>query len=209
MKRLTTALAMLVVVTPAEAAPSPPATTAPQAEASTSTAHRHLGFALRFEPGIGLIGSNAYGSNQWELMNLARTGVSGSFGIVAGGALIENLILAADFWGTATPSPAGGDSAYGLGAIGVNVTYYLMPHNVFVSASPSIAKLWSVRSDGSSHATTAGFALKLAVGKEWWISDHWGLGVAGQFFFASNDDKSIGATWKTVAGGLALSATYN
>ena len=55
-----------------------------------------------------------------------------------------------------------------------------------------------------------GLGLKLAVGKEWWVSDHWGIGVAGQFFISRNDDPDA-TTVKltTLGGGVAFSATYN
>jgi len=62
-------------------------------------------------------------------------------------------------------------------------------------------------------ATTAriqGDQLVLALGKEWWVSDHWGLGVAGHISFSSNQDPvASNNTLTTWAFGAAFSATYN
>jgi len=53
--------------------------------------------------------------------------------------------------------------------------------------------------------------MKLAVGKEWWVSDNWALGLNGQFAFSSNDDsEEAGApNWDTIWFGAAFSATFN
>ena len=58
-----------------------------------------------------------------------------------GGAVIENLIVAPELWGAVSPSqhvpvqgvPAG---AFCVGW-GLNVTYYFMPSNVYVTMTPS------------------------------------------------------------------------
>ncbi len=84
-----------------------------------------------------------------------------------------------------------------------------MPVNVYVSVSPSITTL-SLSYGGVTESTENGFGMKIGVGKEWWVGDHWGIGVAGQFFFGSNKAKgTIQPTWNTTAGGVAFSATYN
>jgi hypothetical protein len=46
------------------------------------------------------------------------------------------------------------------------------------------------------------------VGKEWPLSDSWGVGVAGQMFFAtmSNPD---GERWSTLTGAVMFTATFN
>ena len=105
-----------------------------------------------------------------------------------------------------------GGTGYGLGGMGLNVTYYFMPVNVYLSASPSLTFQSSMTRFGgtTSVSSRAGFGAKLSVGKEWWVGDHWGLGVAGQFFTSWNGASGSGmGTWSTVAGGVAFSATYN
>ena len=55
-----------------------------------------------------------------------------------------------------------------------------------------------------------GFGAKLAVGKEWWVSDHWGLGLAAEAVLAITPDSGTNPpTWTTFGGGLTFSATYN
>lgn len=64
----------------------------------------------------------------------------------------------------------------------------------------------------STGETDIGVGLHALVGKEWWVSPTWGLGIAGQLFVGSMKDNAEGddaPTWRTVALGLLLSATYD
>lgn len=207
MNRIAAVLAVLsaLVGTSAYAQARPP-------QPYDSTVHRHLGFALRLDGGIGYTGTTE------SDIDLSIKGVSGSFGLVIGGAVAEDFILGADLWDTVAFSPTfsqggtsftGTDTSLTLAGFGLNLTYYFMPANVYVSVSPSLTTLSLTRA-GSSGSTDIGFGMKLAVGKEWWVSDHWGIGVAGQFFFASNKDQDPSPLkFSTLAGGVAFSATYN
>ncbi len=201
---------------PAYAPPPPPAYPPPPPPAYqpypppsylSPTAHRHLGFALRLDGGFGYTTSSAGGGSSMD-------GASGLFGIVLGGAVSENLILGGELWatGVSSPSSSGTFSAittFAVGGVGVNLTYYVMPANVYLSASPSITTM-SVDLGGTHINTDAGFGMKLAVGKEWWVGDHWGIGLAGQFLFSANKEKIPSPpTWNTVAAGVAFSATFN
>jgi hypothetical protein len=196
----------------AQATPPPagprPAPGAPE----DSTVHRHLGFALRLDGGIGGMGIQAPASAD------SRGSASGGMGIVIGGAVAENVILGGDLWGVGMfggwNMMQGGGTGHGLGGLGLNVTYYFMPVNVYVSASPSVTTLTSMTHSTTTSATnvasSAGFGAKLSVGKEWWVGEHWGLGLAGQFFASWNGSQgAVSGTWTTLAGGVAFSATYN
>jgi hypothetical protein len=206
MNRIAAALAVLstLVGTSAYAQASPPP--------YGSTIHRHLGFALRLDLGPGYTSSSA------SAVDASMKGASGAFGLVLGGAVSEDFILGADIWGTTAFSPtltqgglsvSPGNASFSLIGYGVNLTYYFMPANIYISLSPSLTTV-SLDIGGASGSTDLGFGMKLAVGKEWWVSDHWGLGVAGQFFFASNKDKGFDPpTWSTTAFAVAFSATYN
>ncbi len=175
-----------------------------------STAHRHLGFALRLDAGIGGMGVTAPDPA------VSRGSVSGGMGIVIGGAVAENLILGADLWGMGMFGGWGmmqnGGTGHGCGGLGLNVTYYFMPVNVYVSASPSFTSLTSMThaSNVTSVTSSAGFGAKLSVGKEWWVGEHWGLGLAGQFIASWNGNQgAMAGTWTTLGGGVAFSATFN
>lgn len=181
-----------------------------QENPAASTAYRHLGFALRLDGGIGGMGITAPDPAD------SRGSASGGMGIVIGGAVAENLILGGDLWGVGMfggwSMMQNGGTGHGLGGLGLNVTYYFMPVNVYVSASPSVTTLTSMTrySNTTNSARSVGFGAKLSAGKEWWVGEHWGLGIAGQFFTSWNGSQgSMPGTWTTVAGGVALSATYN
>ncbi|MGA8890655.1 MAG: hypothetical protein WB493_03735 [Anaeromyxobacteraceae bacterium] len=181
--------------------------------AQESTARRHKGFFLRLDGGIGYAGS----STSQGGVNASITGASSQFGVAVGGAVAENVILAGDIWGGVLFAPkvtVGGitgtrSSSASLVGFGPHLSYYFMPANIYLSLTPAIT-IVSLTYDGSSANTKAGFGSKIALGKEWWVGDHWGLGVAGQFMFSINVDEGTNPpTWSTFAGGVAFSATLN
>jgi hypothetical protein len=60
------------------------------------------------------------------------------------------------------------------------------------------------------YQTRDGIGIQLMVGKEWWISQDWGIGVAGEFIGASMKDKNDSSvTWSADAFSILVSATYN
>ena len=64
----------------------------------------------------------------------------------------------------------------------------------------------TVGSGGSCGANP--LRLEVGLGKEWWVGDRWGIGVAGQFSFGSNQDQGSAAHWKTISPALAFSASF-
>ena len=204
---------------PAYAPPPPPRPPAYYpARYYDPTAFRHVGFFLRFDLGLGYLGSSTSASATGLNFDSAR-GVAGELGLAVGGALRENLILAGHFWGAAAASPTltqrgtsiptGGDFALSLFGIGPSIDYYFMPQNVYVSVTPSLT--WVSFSDFSDRFdTAAGFGTRMALGKEWWVTGHMGMGLAGWFAFSFNQETGgFGPTWKTFAGGLTFSATFD
>lgn len=53
-----------------------------------------------------------------------------------------------------------------------------------------------------------GFGGRVALGREWFVGDSWGLGTAAGISFASNADTNH-ATLTTWTFGLSFTATYN
>lgn len=178
-----------------------------KAEAQART---HDGFFLQMDLGAGGMASTAdSGGYEFEV-----SGVAGQFSIAVGGAIKNNLILAGRAWAVAAEDPTlevdgadygEADATVTLSGIGLDVTYYL-PSNVYFSATPSLTTL-TVESDGDDYDTDTGFGLRLAVGKEWWVSENWGLGLNGQAILSTNDDH--GDTWTSAWVGIAFSATFN
>ena len=183
--------------------------TPPVATPVAATAHRHLGFFLHLDLGGGYL----YSSTSLGNVTLSAKGASLLLSVAVGGAVAENTILAGELWGSAAPSPSGvtgSDATMGLSAIGLNVTHYFMPANVFLSFTPSATLLTIDNGSGTVGRTQVGPGARLAIGKEWWVGDHWGIGLAAEGFFGVNRDQGTDPpTWSTFGGGLVFSATYN
>lgn len=181
--------------------------------------HTHDGFFLRMTAGAGFGGFIASGSTQGpgnmtvKDPNFYGPGGGGSLSI--GGAVVDNLILHLDMWGYGSANSNDDDKdlreAVGLWSPSFGVTYYFMPANVYLTGSVGPAILsYSMNSDRhDDHEYEVGYGLALtgSVGKEWWVSDNWGLGIAvqGVYAFAKGDD----LTFNTGGGLLLFSATYN
>jgi hypothetical protein len=100
------------------------------------------------------------------------------------------------------------DTTLALSGVGVALTYYLKPYNAYFQATPSITTLRAER-DGVDIETDTGFGVRLAVGKEWWVSHSWALGLNVQAAWSSNDLDVGGGGFGSQWYGLALSATYD
>jgi outer membrane protein with beta-barrel domain len=184
-----------------------------------ATVHRHVGFYIRPDLGVGFMSSSA----EVQGFTLTVSGLSGLAGLAIGGALNENFILAVHlidgYVANPTVSASTGDSAdtsdasLVLWGIGPELTYYFAPSNVYVTGTLAATRL-SFTVDRMTADTKWGVGARLAVGKEWWVSDHWGLGVAAHITLSSNEDSGAAAggstpTLTTWAAGVAFSATYN
>lgn len=193
-----------------------PSTAAPEACASlpgypSRLPRSHDGFYLRLTQGFGA-GSVTGDGTKYS---------GGSFGFSAafGGALRPRLILYGEFLFHVVPNPKGntqvdkptlaGNPVAGLG-LGPGIAYYFMPLNLYLSGSLLLQQTLLVKSysDGSDGQLTTGLGLSFMVGKEWWVSSDWGLGVAAQLFLASSREQS-GTQWDTGALAILFSATWN
>ncbi len=197
--KVVVAMAVLGVAGVAQAGPKP---------------HEHDGFFLQLDGGVGSMTSTASQGG----VDAKLSGTAGEFSVSIGGAITPSFVLGGQFWGTSVSSPkyelngtsyGSTGTTLGLSAVGVNLTYYVMPINLYLQATPSIGWL-SEESGGASTSTKSGFAIRLAVGKEWWVSDNWGIGLNVQYAHSSNQvDVANAPTWGTNWFGVAFSATYN
>lgn len=190
--------------------PSVPAQEAPPPrDAPRGGHHEHDGFYLRFLPGFGYTSMSSSG--------VKVHGGSGAFTFSIGGAVAENFIVFGHLGGSTIADPKvrihgvdyQGSGSASLSAFGAGVAYYLMPSNVYFSGA-LVATHISLRDedDRKFAETKTGGGFDLAIGKEWWVSDNWGLGVAGRFMFANIDDEG-GSTIRATSTSIAFSATYN
>ncbi len=171
--------------------------------------HRHLGFFLRFDIGTSLVWARGSVSGSVE-----PSGAGPGLLMALGGALSEDLIL---FGEVATREANSTDSSSGfsqertvnVGGPGAGLSYYFMPLNVYVSGALILPTL----SLASADVTKLGLGLDASVGKEWWVSSNWGLGLAFQLLVARmagrDGDRTVDPSWRAVALSLSGSATFN
>ena len=185
---------------------------APPRTGFDSTYQRHFGFYIRPDLGFGYLTQTESG--------VTISGLSGLAGVAIGGAIRENSILAVHIIDAVAQNPnvsSGGlsatanDTTVTMWGIGPQYTYYFMPSNLYLSTTLALTRL-HVSSGNNSGDTDWGLGTRIALGKEWWVSDHWGLGVAGHISFSTNQDPVSGggsSTLTTWTFGAAFSATYN
>jgi hypothetical protein len=164
--------------------------------------------------------------------DLSIAGRSGSFGIALGGAVSSHLIIYGRILDSVAPGATGkiqGPSdnlngmialvvfggAGGITAVGVGggMAYYLDSNLFFAGSLLGSRLLVDDRFGNSAAKSDVGFTFEGQVGKEWWVSENWGLGVAGQVLLGLMSDSAIGdastPTWRLAAFSLLLSATFN
>jgi len=176
----------------------------------------HEGFFLRFLGGGGLA-SLVIDDVNGSAMSAKERG--SLFHVQAGGEIFKNLALFGDLGAFTFSDPKvrfQGESFTSKGteitsiAIGVGLTYYIMPHNVYLSGSLLMAKT-KIEEPVFEEETELGPGILLCVGKEWWVGKKWGLGVAG--FFEFHKLKSNENTWGSKTDinnkmfGIAFTAT--
>ena len=181
----------------------------------------HDGVYVRLHLGGGFTSMKANSGGA----DLKISGDSIAIGVAVGGALTENLVLYGTFTVSTISNPnfssagttivAADASTAGSVGFGVGLAYYLEPTNVYFAGSLLANQLELDDASGNKvRETDFGVGFEGLIGKEWWVSDNWGLGVAGQFVLASMKDKdSLGTgnppTWTSTAFSLLFSATFN
>jgi hypothetical protein len=196
-------------------------------EHATPDKHRHDGFYLRLNIGMTVFGSIAGDDHTLadiDEITVSSVGLAISIGI--GGALTDNLILNADLYQAMMFDPGveidgedvgdadelGFDVGVGddaeIGGVGIGVTYYIMPINIYLGGSIGIGQAVFEDGRGDREGSEIGLALNALVGKEWWVGTDWGLGLAGQFTYLRAEDDIFGDI-NALAVNLLFSATYN
>lgn len=171
---------------------------------------QHEGFFLRFQAGPGYLRTNFADE-------FGTRGGSGTLGVAIGGTIARNLILFGEVVSQSSPSPVyeeGGRSVIaeeltiGYSGVGAGLAYYL-PANFYVSGSLLFSQV-TAEIDGWRGKSRLGTGTRLSVGKEWWVSSDWGLGLAVVGDFASVKDFDPNGSTIGIGGlSLAFSATLN
>lgn len=173
----------------------------------------HLsGFFLRLSAGVGAA------STEIEAMDtkVKFSGPSGDLNFAIGAIVAPNLALHGTLFGWSMTNPDAEigdvegelDGDLTLGAVGVGLTYYLMPANVYLSGSVGIGSL-NLEADDEDLESDNGMVIDLTIGKEWWVGRNWGLGVAGSLGLHSIPDPDVDENWSGPSFAVRFSATMN
>lgn len=177
----------------------------------------HDGLFLRLHVGAGYTSVSATPrySGQTKF-----SGGSLNLGLALGGAVAENLIVFGNLFLAAVDRPdstqMGGpssslDGSAFLGGFGLGLAYYIMPANVYLSAALAAMSFSASDDYGRTlYASNAGVGFQGMIGKEWWVSSEWGLGLAGEMVFASMKDRDDSSTtWGGSSFSILFSSTFN
>ena len=141
-----------------------------------------------------------------------------------GGTIAQNLILHATFSGDVLYSDLKLKSGYvdeklahdgfNMLMLGAGLTYYLpIQENVYVSASFGVTDI-SITLNSNEYNfdnLDAGFGFNISAGKEWWINNELGLGIALSYTHHSADGNYRGEKNEASSNSFALvaSLTFN
>ncbi len=195
--------------------PAPPPASAPGARA-------HDGGYIRLQLGGGWSGLTGTAGSQ----TVSYDGGGAAFSAAFGYSFTQHLVVYGEFFiaGPETASlkmngmsidTGGSTLSDDVSGLGLGAAYYFGP-NAFAAASLLDATVEIMDASENTLATSnRGVGLELLFGKEWWVSDNWGLGVCAQAIFASMKGKDSDPilnqvpSWNVTALSLLFSATYN
>jgi hypothetical protein len=182
-----------------------------------STQDHEGGPFLRLSAGSGYALASVDETQKFEMY-----GITQEFNVALGGIIRRNVALHGTLWGWNPfhtearygSNTLGGSHDFEFVAFGPGATYYFDKSNVYLSASVGLCTInVSVElPEGSPLRDTArGYAFDFTLGKEWWKSDNWGVGFAGNFGYLNveNSLPDANEVWSGGHLGLRLSATYN
>ena len=179
--------------------------------------HRHDGFYFQIAGGYA---GTAMGEQVGEDLYI-YSGPSANAKIGIGYALVENFILSLDIAGFVLSQPElqiNGedegelDTEFTNSKVGLGMTYYFMPSNVYLSGSGGLAVGW-VENDQEIYNTGLGYGISGGIGKEWWVGDNWGLGVGFHVDYYSLpvefSNGEVSHYTDEISLALMVSATFN
>jgi len=173
--------------------------------------HEHDGFFLRFHLGGGSSEAKWKGGPT----DLSMGGPASNFSFSLGGSIATNLILFGELTSVYGQNPdvifegerfRTENTTFSVAGFGPGLSYYFMPVNLYLSGSLLLMRAQTT-GNGAIGETEQGLGFKVALGKEWWVSRDWGLGIAGFGTFANLPDHDADMSWTNF--GLAFTATYN
>lgn len=149
------------------------------------------------------------------------SGAGVSFGVALGGTIAPNFVIFGSIFGTVITEPNAKLNGQDLGTatntdaqtvgFGAGVAYYLQPLNLYLSGEIAAMEFQLRDSDNNDlYSSDTGVGFHGMVGKEWWVSPEWGIGIAGELSVGSMKDKDDSSIkWTATSFLVAFSATYN
>lgn len=182
--------------------------------------HEHDGLYLRLTtgPAGGAVSLDIPDMDEWTYR-----GGGWSSSIDIGGAPARDLVIfgrARGSWLLDPTLKVGGDKratpddlVVDQGMLGAGINYYVMPINIYLGGAIGFAWVERTRGDREEDEDDdgdVGFGIDLDAGKEWWIADNWGIGVALRLSLASVPASDIDPEAMFGCGSIAVlfSATY-
>ena len=171
------------------------------------------GFFFRIAPGGGYSRTAA----EEEGDRIALKGVSGNFDAAIGAMVKNNFAIHATLGGWSLIDPTVefngqeevvNKTSMTMVMIGGGFTYYLGPSNTYLTASVGASTL-SFEFEGESHDSDTGVAFEVGLGKEWWVSDRWGIGLSGTAGYHSVPTGDSAGHFKGPSFAVRFSATFN
>jgi hypothetical protein len=186
---------------------------ATEATADNLPREHDRGFFLRLSAGAG----GASTEIEEEGTELKFSGTSGDYNFALGGVVSPNLAIHGTLSGWTVTDPEveiNGDEfdtddvTLSFAMFGAGITYYVHPANIYLSGSVG-AGILTLEVDGDEESTEAGLGLDLTLGKEWWVGNRWGLGVAAGVNIHSVPAEDIDENFSGTSFGIRFSATMN
>lgn len=173
------------------------------------------GFMLR----LGLGGAAAAGTEvDLGTSTLKMDGTGVNFELAIGGIVTSNLAIHGTLmgWGITEPDveltgfPEGANLPADLilSGAGAGLTYFIMPVNIYLTGTVGFSQL-TISEGAVSVNSSTGFMFEAAVGKEFFVSDRWGIGFAVGINYHSIPEEGIDENWTGVSIPIRLSATLN
>jgi hypothetical protein len=165
---------------------------------------------MRF--GVGLVGGGSLGESEKTSVSFSGPGVLD--GVQIGGHAgndisffveADSLILVSDNAGSKDET-----TLYGF-LVGAGMGTHLSAANIYLSGTigASVNNVELTRDGVTLDSQAVGFGLSVMVGKDWSVSNHWNIGLGGQFLCLV--DYGVGGeaiSSHTIAGGFLFTASF-
>lgn len=190
---------------------------------ATSEPQTHDGFFLSIALGMGYqditLADAGWAEGAHHMTALTMTELATDLDVKIGGRIANNLLLHMTLTG-ATPTETvfdydGNEYRANMSLLGLGATYYFGA-NFLATASLGLSQFKVNENVATFNATVnntdensqTGFGLQLGFGKEWWVSENWGIGATTALLYGFADSENNTEN-SSLSISLRLTATWN